>query len=51
MLLTMQHFLAFFKSIDVVLGGDHGQGTFRSVIEIIVQDEDGKQVGSMVLKV
>jgi hypothetical protein len=39
------------KSIDVVLGGDHGQGNFRSVIKIILRDDDGKQVDSMVMKV
>ncbi len=43
--------LAILKSIDVVLGGDHGQGKFRSVIKIILRDEDGKQVDSMVMKV
>jgi hypothetical protein len=28
--------LGMLKSIDVVLGGDHGQGKFRSVIKIIL---------------
>jgi hypothetical protein len=39
------------KSMDVVLGGDHGQGKFRSVIKIVLRDEAGKQVHSMVMKV
>ncbi len=39
------------KSMDVVLGGDHGQGKFRSVIKIILRDNVGKQVTSMVMKV
>ncbi len=43
--------LGILKSIDVVLGGDHGQGKFRSVIKIILRDDDGKQVDSMVMKV
>jgi hypothetical protein len=43
--------LGMLKSIDVVLGGDHGQGKFRSVIKIILGDDDGKQVDSMVMKV
>jgi hypothetical protein len=43
--------LGILKSIDVVLGGDHGQGKFRSVIKIILRDNDGKQVDSMVMKV
>jgi hypothetical protein len=38
------------NSIDVVLGGDHGQGKFRSVIKIILQDDDGKKLDSMVMK-
>jgi hypothetical protein len=43
--------LGMLKSIDVVLGGDHGQGKFRSVIKIILGDDDRKQVDSMVMKV
>jgi hypothetical protein len=43
--------LSSLKSMDVVLGGDHGQGKFRSVIKIILRDNDGKQVTSMVMKV
>jgi hypothetical protein len=43
--------LGMLKSIDVVLGGDHGQGKFRSVIKIILRNDDGKQVDSMVMKV
>jgi hypothetical protein len=37
--------------MDVVLRGDHGKGKFRSVIKIILRDDTGKQVASMVLKV
>jgi hypothetical protein len=43
--------LGMLKSIDDVLGGNHGQGKFRSVIKIILRDDDGKQVDSMVMKV
>jgi hypothetical protein len=43
--------LGILKSIDVVLRGDHGQGKFESVIKIILRDDDGKQVDSMVMKV
>jgi hypothetical protein len=43
--------LDILKSIDVVLGGDNGQEEFRSVIKIILRDDDGKQVDSMVRKV
>jgi hypothetical protein len=43
--------LARLKSIDVVLGGDHGQGKFRSVIKIILRDNEGKMVDTMVMKV
>jgi hypothetical protein len=39
------------KSMDAVLGGDHGQRNFRSVIKIILRDNTGKQVTSMVMKV
>ena len=39
------------QSMDVVLGGDHGQGKFRSVIKIILRDGTGRQVDSMVMKV
>jgi hypothetical protein len=39
------------QSMDVVLGGDHGQGKFRSVIKIILRDGAGKQVDTMVMKV
>jgi hypothetical protein len=39
------------KSIDVVLGGDHGQGKFRSVIKIILRDDTGKSVDTLVMKV
>jgi hypothetical protein len=39
------------QSMDVILGGDHGQGKFRSVIKIILRDGEGKQVDSMVMKV
>ena len=28
-------------SIDLVIGGDHGQGKFRSVMKIILRDIDG----------
>jgi hypothetical protein len=28
--------LGFLKSIDAVLGGDHGQGKIRSIIKIIL---------------
>jgi hypothetical protein len=48
---TDQAALGILKSIDVVLGGDHGQGKFRSVIKIILGDDAGKQVDSMVMKV
>jgi hypothetical protein len=37
--------------MDVVLGGDHGQGKLQSVIKIILQDKIGGQVTSMVMKV
>ncbi len=43
--------LSWLQSMDVVLGGDHGQGKFRSVIKIILRDGIGKQVDSMVMKV
>ena len=39
------------KSIDVVLGGDHGQGKFRSVIKIILRDDAGLSVDTLVMKV
>ena len=39
------------ESIDVVLGGDHGQGKFRSVIKIILRDDIGKSVDTLVMKV
>jgi hypothetical protein len=39
------------KSIDVVLGGDHGQGKFRSVIKIILRDDTGLSVDTLVMKV
>ena len=48
---TEEGALRSLKSMDVVLGGDHGQGKFRSVIKIILRDDDGKQVTSMVMKV
>jgi hypothetical protein len=37
--------------MDVVLGGDHGQGKFRSLIKIILRDDAGKQLKSMAMKV
>jgi hypothetical protein len=43
--------LSSLKSMDVVLGGGHGQGKFGSVIKIILRDGDGKQVTSMFMKV
>jgi hypothetical protein len=43
--------LASLSSIDVVLGGDHGQGKFRSVIKIILRDTNGKMMDTMVMKV
>jgi hypothetical protein len=42
--------LATVKGIDIVFGGDHGQGKFRSVIKIIVRGVE-KKVTSMVMKV
>jgi hypothetical protein len=39
------------RSIDVVLGGDHGQGKFRSVIKIILRDGAGLSVDTLVMKV
>jgi hypothetical protein len=39
------------KGIDVVLGGDHGQGKFRSVIKIILRDDAGLSVDTLVMKV
>ena len=39
------------QSIDVVLGGDHGQGKFRSVIKIILRDGAGLSVDTLVMKV
>jgi hypothetical protein len=45
--------LSTLKSMDVVLvgGRDYGQGKFRSVIKIILRDDTGKQVTSMLMKV
>jgi hypothetical protein len=43
--------LSSLKSMDVVLGGDHGQGQFGLVIKIILRDDTGKQVTSMVMNV
>ncbi len=48
---TEEGALRSLKSMDVVLGGDHGQGKFRSVIKIILRDGNDKQVTSMVMKV
>ena len=30
-----------FSKIDIVVGGDHGQGNFRSVGKFIMKDEEG----------
>jgi hypothetical protein len=35
--------LGILKSIDVVLGSDHGQGKFKSVIKMIVRGDDGSR--------
>ena len=37
--------------IDIVYGGDHGQGQFRSMIKVIFRDIDGNNIYSIVLKV
>jgi hypothetical protein len=43
--------LATIKGVDIVFGGDHGQGKFRSLIKIIVRGGGGKKMTSMVVKV
>ena len=40
-----------FTSIDLVIGGDHGQGKFRCVMKVILRGTDGKNVNSSCLKV
>ena len=39
------------KTIDIVYGGDHGQGKFRAVVKIIFRDVHQTNVASIVLKV
>jgi hypothetical protein len=39
------------KSIDIVVGGDHGKERFRAVAKVIIRDEDGKKVDSFVFKI
>ena len=38
-------------TIDIVYGGDHGQGKFRAVVKIIFRDVHDKNAASIVLKV
>ena len=39
------------KSVDIVLGGDHGQRKFRMLVKIILRDEDMKVICSWVIKI
>ena len=39
------------KSVDVVFGGDHGQGKFRAVVKVIYRDESGKTIDYVVMTV
>ena len=39
------------KSVDIVFGGDHGQGKFRAVIKLILWDSNGKSIETIVMKV
>lgn len=38
-------------SVDVVFGGDHGQGKFRAVVKVIYRDECGKKIDDVVMTV
>merc|ERR1712032_826293 len=38
-------------SIDVVFGGDHGQGKFRAVVKVIYRDECRKKIDDVVMTV
>ena len=39
------------QSVDLVIGGDHGQGKFRCVMKIILRDETGKNIDSYCIKI
>ena len=39
------------KSVDVVFGGDHGQGKFRAVVKVLYRDESGKTIDHVVMTV
>ena len=39
------------RSIELVIGGDHGQGKFRSVMKIILRDASGKNIDSFCVKI
>ena len=39
------------QSIDLVIGGDHGQGKFRSVMKIILRNASGKNIDSFCVKI
>ena len=39
-----------FSQIDIVVGGDHGQGKFRSVGKFIMRDKKGSNKDSYVIK-
>ena len=40
-----------FESVDLVIGGDHGQGKFRSVMKVILRNRYGKNVNHFCIKV
>ena len=39
------------QSVDLVIGGYHGQGKFRCVMKIILRDETGKNIDSYCIKI
>ena len=39
------------ESLDLVIGGDHGQGKFRSVMKIILRNQDLKNVNQFCIKI
>ena len=46
----MKNLTNTFSKIDIVVGGDHGQGKFRSVGKFIMRDEEGYNKDSYVIK-
>ena len=48
--INVKYFINAFSKIDIVVGGDHGQGKFRSVGKFVIINREGIDKDSYMIK-